>query len=50
MRVFVTGHQGYIGVHLVDLLKRAAYGVTGTDLWREWLRAIHSTRLVWLLA
>ena len=21
MKVFVTGHKGYIGVHLVDLLK-----------------------------
>lgn len=32
MRVFVTGHRGYIGVHLVDLLKRAGHSVTGCDL------------------
>lgn len=32
MRVFVTGHLGYIGVHLVDLLKEAGHAVTGCDL------------------
>lgn len=32
MNVFVTGHRGYIGVHLVDLLKRAGHTVTGCDL------------------
>ena len=32
MRVFVTGHRGYIGCHLVDLLKRAGHQVTGCDL------------------
>jgi nucleoside-diphosphate-sugar epimerase len=32
MKVFVTGHKGYIGVHLVDLLKRAGHTVTGCDL------------------
>jgi nucleoside-diphosphate-sugar epimerase len=32
MRVFVTGHKGYIGVHLVDLLKQAGHTVTGCDL------------------
>ena len=32
MRIFVTGHRGYIGVHLVDLLKQAGYSVTGCDL------------------
>lgn len=32
MRVFVTGHRGYIGVHLVELLKRAGHSVTGCDL------------------
>jgi nucleoside-diphosphate-sugar epimerase len=32
MRVFVTGHKGYIGVHLVDLLKLAGHTVTGCDL------------------
>jgi nucleoside-diphosphate-sugar epimerase len=32
MRVFVTGHKGYIGVHLVELLKQAGHQVTGCDL------------------
>jgi nucleoside-diphosphate-sugar epimerase len=32
MKVFVTGHKGYIGVHLVDLLKQAGHWVTGCDL------------------
>jgi nucleoside-diphosphate-sugar epimerase len=32
MKIFVTGHKGYIGVHLVDLLKQAGHTVTGCDL------------------
>jgi len=32
MRVLVTGHKGYIGVHLVDLLKQHGHLVTGVDL------------------
>jgi nucleoside-diphosphate-sugar epimerase len=32
MKVLVTGHLGYIGVHLVDLLKSAGHSVTGCDL------------------
>jgi nucleoside-diphosphate-sugar epimerase len=32
MKVFVTGHRGYIGAHLVDLLKQAGHTVTGYDL------------------
>jgi nucleoside-diphosphate-sugar epimerase len=32
MKVFVTGHKGYIGTHLVDLLKQAGHTVTGIDL------------------
>jgi nucleoside-diphosphate-sugar epimerase len=29
--VLVTGHRGYIGVHLVDVLQRAGHSVTGCD-------------------
>ncbi len=32
MKVFVTGHRGYIGVHLVDLLKQTGHHVTGCDV------------------
>jgi nucleoside-diphosphate-sugar epimerase len=32
MKVFVTGHRGYIGAHLVALLKAAGHHVTGCDL------------------
>lgn len=32
MKAFVTGHRGYIGVHLVDVLKDAGHTVTGCDL------------------
>jgi len=31
-RVLVTGHLGYIGVHLVDVLKAAGHHVVGCDL------------------
>lgn len=32
MKVFVTGHRGYIGAHLVALLKAAGHHVAGCDL------------------
>lgn len=32
MKVFVTGHLGYIGTHLVDVLLQAGHHVTGCDL------------------
>ena len=32
MKVFVTGNRGYIGVHLVELLKASGHTVTGCDL------------------
>jgi len=32
MKVFVTGHKGYIGSHLVDVLKREGHQVVGCDL------------------
>ena len=32
MKVFVTGHKGYIGSHLVDILKQEGHTVVGCDL------------------
>ncbi|MGD0350546.1 MAG: SDR family oxidoreductase [Verrucomicrobiota bacterium] len=32
MKVLVTGHRGYIGPHLVKLLKEAGHRVTGVDI------------------
>ncbi len=32
MRIFVTGHRGYIGSHLVDVLKREGHTVVACDL------------------
>jgi nucleoside-diphosphate-sugar epimerase len=32
MKIFVTGHRGYIGSQLVDLLKQEGHFVTGCDL------------------
>ena len=32
MKVLITGHQGYIGCHAVDLFQRAGHSVTGVDI------------------
>ena len=32
MKIFVTGHKGYIGTHLVDLLKQDGHTVVGCDV------------------
>jgi nucleoside-diphosphate-sugar epimerase len=32
MKVFVTGHKGYIGAHLIDVLKADGHHVTAVDL------------------
>src|SRR5438309_4927925 len=32
MKAFVTGHKGYIGAHLVDVLKQAGHYVAGCDI------------------
>src|SRR6266850_2011148 len=32
MNILVTGHRGYIGPHLVKLLKEAGHQVTGVDI------------------
>ena len=32
MNILVTGHRGYIGPHLIKLLKDAGHGVTGVDI------------------
>jgi nucleoside-diphosphate-sugar epimerase len=32
MKILVTGHRGYIGPHLVNLLKNAGHHVTGVDI------------------
>ncbi len=31
-KIFVTGHKGYIGAHLIPLLKKSGYHVTGCDI------------------
>ena len=32
MKIFVTGHRGFIGSHLVDVLKQEGHTVVGCDL------------------
>ena len=48
MKVFVTGHKGYIGAHLVDLLKQAGHIVSGCDLGLfdgcEWEKVVPADR------
>src|SRR6516225_5551008 len=51
MKAFVTGHRGYIGAHLIDLLKQAGHTVTGCDLglfehcgWEELISADRELR------
>ena len=32
MKIFVTGHRGFIGAHLIDVLKQEGHAVVGCDL------------------
>src|ERR1700722_17145925 len=32
MKIFATGHRGYIGAHLVDVLKQEGHTVVGCDV------------------
>src|ERR1700733_611080 len=32
MKIFVTGHRGFIGAHLVDVLKQEGHTVVGCDI------------------
>lgn len=51
MKVFVTGHKGYIGAHVVELLKQHGHSVMGCDLglfdgceWEAVVRPDHEVR------
>ncbi|MFP4094110.1 MAG: NAD-dependent epimerase/dehydratase family protein [Cyclobacteriaceae bacterium] len=48
MRIFVTGHHGYIGAHLVGMLKARGHEVTGCDVglyadcaWDDYVKPDH---------
>src|SRR5215472_13454512 len=51
MKIFVTGHTGYIGVHLVELLKQSGHTVTGCDLGLfdgcAWEEVVPADRNLW---
>ena len=42
LRALVTGHEGFVGRHLVPMLKAAGYVVTGTEHFDHFLMDYHS--------
>lgn len=45
MKVFVTGHRGYIGVHLVELLQEHGHSVTGCDIARAFIAFMPAAKI-----